>query len=167
MIASNLGQPAPSRCANRRVAVTGVGLCTSQLPNTREFYAALESEVSPLFRHQCGADEELSARFPQIKPKYLDETAKYAILASAEAFRNAGLRSSDEPPEGAGSDDIGLVVGTFSGPIKWGFENGFIEAAADWDNPGVSAASSVVAYYGSLIGNMTIPLRISGPSAVF
>lgn len=153
--------PAPQRC---RVAVTGLGLCTSALNNVDEFRSALDGRSQPHRDTDPVAEERLIARFPKTKPKYLDDTARYAIVAAAEALCSAGLMRNQE---GAAADDIGLAIGTLSGPMKWGFEHGYIEAAIDYENPQVSAVSSIVAYYGSLIGNVTIPLRIAGPSVTF
>lgn len=158
--------PARPGRARHRVAVTGTGLWTSTVAGTEAFLAVLDGGRAAPPQDEALTDAALLARFPKLKPKYLDETAKYAILAAAEALASAGLERGD----GAmlpGNDEIGIAMGTLSGPIKWGFEHGYIEAAIDFDNPRVSAASSIVAYYGSLIGNVTIPLRIAGPSIIF
>jgi 3-oxoacyl-[acyl-carrier-protein] synthase II len=155
------------RSAGRRVAVTGLGLSTSKMQGVEGFRRVLLGEGAALAEANLAADAELLARFPQLKPKYLDETAKYALLAAAEALDSGKLLSAREQGNPAWSDDIGLALGTLSGPIKWGFEHGFIEAMAESNNnPQVAPASSIVAYYGSLIGNVSIPLRVAGPCVI-
>jgi len=152
----------------RRVAITAIGLCAPGIRGADDFWKVVMGQQAPSTQPDPITDDELIAQFPQLKPRYLDETAKYAILAAAEVLRMARLLPpAPEQPGIAGNDDIGMALGTLSGPIKWGFEHGFIEAIFEADNPQVSAVSSVVAYYGSLVGNVTIPLRLAGPSLIF
>jgi 3-oxoacyl-(acyl-carrier-protein) synthase len=112
------------------------------------------------------SDDELSAKFPQLKPKYMEETARFALVAAAEALEHAGLSSGARCASAPPNDRIGLALGTLAGPTKWCFENGHLDASWERDNPKVSAVSSAVAYYGSLLGNVTIPLRVAGPSLI-
>lgn len=146
-----------------RVAVTGMGLRTSSIASVAALRAALAADPASTSATGAVTDDELLERFSGIRLAYLDETAKYALVAAADALAHAGLCVGRD---GCSSDDIGLVVGTLSGPIKWGFDHGYIEAAAEWDNPPVPAVSSVVGYYGSLLGNLTIPLGLAGPAMI-
>jgi 3-oxoacyl-(acyl-carrier-protein) synthase len=148
-----------------RVAVTGLGVASARASNVEEFWQLLKQgrPSETLFRFD---DDELLAKVPGFKPKFADDTAKFAVLATQQALICAGLLETGAESVTAG-DEIGLALGTFSGPIKWGLEHSFMEAAKDFLNPQVSAASSVIAYYGSLIGNVTIPFRIAGPSVIF
>src|SRR5262245_55558102 len=86
------------RSSPRRVAVTGLGLCTSTIRSVDGFRHALGGHPDAIGTARSVCDEELGVRFPYIKPKYLEETAKYALVAAAEALADAGLLPASGTP---------------------------------------------------------------------
>jgi 3-oxoacyl-[acyl-carrier-protein] synthase II len=80
----------------------------------------------------------------------MDGVSAYALIAAREAVQSAGLLTNDE----VDADDIGFSIGSFSGPLS----------VRRYESRVHSVTAAVFAYYGSVIGNVTIPLKISGPS---
>jgi 3-oxoacyl-[acyl-carrier-protein] synthase II len=82
--------------------------------------------------------------------RYTEPVSLYGLMAAKEAIENAGLRATLTSE----ADDIGLSMGLSFGSLSANrFESRF----------NVSLAA-VTSYFGSIIGCITIPLRLSGPS---
>lgn len=91
--------------------------------------------------------------------RVFDGVAPYAFIAAKEALESAHLLSNDDiKPQ-----EIGLSIGTFCGPISWMMEKAIRFTRTEITSQ-VHPMAAVVAYFGSIIGNVTIPLKIRGPS---
>lgn len=153
--------------AHERVVVTGLGVVCPHAADVDAFWGLLHAP--PRAAQPTAAPRGQSAtlqRLPAAKAQYLDDTSSYAIAAAEQALLAAGLFEPGAEAVAAG-DEMGLCLGTLSGPIKWGLTHGYADAVTDLLNPPVPARAAVVAYYGSAIGNITITFRIAGPALVF
>jgi len=157
----------PSRAANR-VVVTGVGISSPKVADAEAFWQVIQdnmhhrerSDAAPV---QLGSPE---TRFKDQKlAKFQDDTARWALAATDEAIAAAGLNPETET--GAPGGEIGFALGTCFGPLRWGLNHVYRSAVVDPINPKVSCFSSVIGYYGSAIGNVTIPMGFHGPSILF
>lgn len=149
--------------AEQPVVVTGVG---GVAPGSRgamswwERLLAGESALAPLAegaaaaRERLGAEVELLDRrslgLSRKELRYLDAVSTYGLVASREAMADAGLGADS----GIERDEIGFAIGMFSGPLSLSRHETDVNLFT----------AAVSAYYGSIIGNITIPLGICGPS---
>jgi 3-oxoacyl-[acyl-carrier-protein] synthase II len=116
---------------NRRVVITGTGLLTPVGLDVQESWAALldgRSGAAPItqfdttdfkVRFACevkGFDPE--AYIERKEAKRTDRFAQFAIAASVQAMRQAGL---DELPDGIDAERFGVIIGSGIGGI-WTFE---------------------------------------------
>lgn len=150
--------------SENRVVVTGVGSVAPGCPKTASLWERLlsgESAVGPLRTGtaasagcRLGAEVELidkaSLGISRKELRYLDVVSTYGLIAAQEAVASAGLDTDLELER----EELGFSVGLFSGPLSLSRHESNVNL--------FSAAMS--AYYGSVIGNITIPLRLSGPS---
>jgi 3-oxoacyl-(acyl-carrier-protein) synthase len=160
-----------------RVVITGMGLVAGGCLGTASFSERLfsgTSSIGPLtklqgknFEGRIAAEirESFDLRALGITEKQrrvFDGVAPYAFIAAKEAIESAGLLSNDDIKP----HEIGLSIGTFCGPISW-----MMEKAIRWNRTELSSQvhpmAAVVAYFGSIIGNVTIPLKIRGPANSF
>ncbi|HVG44888.1 MAG TPA: beta-ketoacyl-ACP synthase II, partial [Longimicrobium sp.] len=117
---------------NRRVVITGTGLLTPVGLDVQESWAALldgQSGAAPItqfdttdfkVRFACevkGFDPE--AYIDRKEAKRTDRFAQFAIAASVQAMRQAGL---DELPGGIDAERFGVIIGSGIGGI-WTFED--------------------------------------------
>lgn len=156
---------AARRARETRVVVTGIGCVAPGCGEAPRLWARLlagESAVGPLKTGAAalGGGGRLGAEIERIEKaslgisrkelRYLDVVSTYGLIAAKEAVASAGL--DDEG--GLDREEIGFSIGLFSGPLSLSRHETNVNL--------FSAAMS--AYYGSVIGNITIPLRLSGPS---
>ena len=148
-----------------RVVVTGLGTVAPGCRGTDGFLARLlsgDSAIGPLtsgaaagMGDRVGAEVELidkrSLGMSRKELRYLDVVSTYGLIAAQEAVASAGLDTDLELER----EELGFSVGLFSGPLSLSRHESNVNL--------FSAAMS--AYYGSVIGNITIPLRICGPSS--
>jgi 3-oxoacyl-(acyl-carrier-protein) synthase len=160
-----------------RVVITGLGMVAGGCLGTAAFAERLfagTSSIGPLTKlqgknYQGRIAAEINEQFDlrslgltEKQRRVFDGVAPYAFIAAKEALESADLLSNDElKPQ-----EIGLAIGTFCGPISW-----MMEKAIRWNRTELSGQvhpmTAVVAYFGSIIGNITIPLKIRGPSNSF
>ncbi len=150
--------------SERRVVVTGMGVLAPKCGSAESFWSRLlsgepaigplETVAGPGMKHRLGGEVESIDReslgIARKELRYLDVVSTYGLLAAREALRGAGLDAEDAMER----EEIGFAVGLFSGPLSLGRHESHVNL--------FSAAMS--AYYGSVIGNITIPLRICGPA---
>lgn len=159
---------------SNRVVITGLGLVAGGCLGTQSFSERLfsgDSAIGPLTKLQGKNYEgriaaEIKETFDlkalgvtEKQRRVFDGVAPYAFIAAKEALESAHLLSNDDiKPQ-----EIGLSIGTFCGPISW-----MMEKAIRWNRTEITSQvhpmAAVVAYFGSIIGNVTIPLKIRGPS---
>lgn len=162
---------------SNRVVITGMGLVSGGCLGADAFAERLfsgTSSIGPLTKlqgknYQGRIAAEITEQFDlrslgltEKQRRVFDGVAPYAFIAAKEALESADLLSNDElKPQ-----EIGLSIGTFCGPISW-----MMEKAIRWNRTELSGQvhpmTAVVAYFGSIIGNITIPLKIRGPSNSF
>ena len=107
---------------SRRVAVTGVGVVSPLGATTQEFRDALLAGKSGLSkitafdvsacRATIGATVtgfDATRWIPPMKLRRMDDTARYAVVATRLALEDAGY-----PFPAQGDDDVGIVLGTFT-----------------------------------------------------
>jgi minimal PKS ketosynthase (KS/KS alpha) len=156
------------------VVVTGVGVLAPGCQGASAFWHRLSTgptAIGPLTKIEAFGEEHLAAEVrldpqrsgvPVRESRYLDDIGMYSLIAAREAAQAAGLL-----PLGPGdADDVGLIIGTMTGPMTWADQKLSACVAADALLPDVAAPTAVVGYFGSVIGNVTIPLKLSGPALV-
>jgi 3-oxoacyl-[acyl-carrier-protein] synthase II len=152
----------------QRVVITGLGIVAPECPGVDAFWRRLFSGVSAISWVTQLNGKELkvgrltaeiksvnkgSLAIPKKQFRYMDTVSQYGFMAAREALESAGLLTHDEIE----ADDIGLSIGLFSGAMS-----------ATRTDPNFNLfTAAVTAYYGSVLGNITIPLGISGPAHTF
>ncbi|HEX8139736.1 MAG TPA: beta-ketoacyl synthase N-terminal-like domain-containing protein [Pyrinomonadaceae bacterium] len=152
----------------QRVVITGLGIVAPECPAVDAFWQRLFSGVSAInwvttlngkelragrLTAEIKAVDKGSLAIPKKQQRYMDTVSQFGFMAAREALGAAGLLTREE----IAADDIGLSVGLFSGAMS----------ATRTDPHFNLFTAAVTAYYGSILGNITIPLGISGPSHVF
>lgn len=152
----------------QRVVITGLGIVAPGSLGVDAFWRRLFSGDSAIEWTTTFNGKELSAgrltaeirsldkgdlTVSRKQQRYMDTVSQFGFIAAKEAVNSAGLLAEDEIEP----DDIGFSIGLFSGALS-----------ANRQDPNFSLfTAAVTAYYGSVLGNITIPLGISGPSHTF
>jgi 3-oxoacyl-(acyl-carrier-protein) synthase len=152
----------------QRVVITGLGIVAPECPGVDAFWRRLFSGDSAIgwvttlngkelkagrLTAEIKAVDKGSLAIPKKQQRYMDTVSQFGFMAAREALTSAGLLTRDEIE----ADEIGLSMGLFSGAMS-----------ASRTDPHFSLyTAAVTAYYGSVLGNVTIPLGLSGPSHVF
>lgn len=146
------------------MVVTGIGCVAPGCGEVAGLWSRLlsgESAVGPLETGAAlGLEGRLGAEIERIDKaslgisrkelRYLDVVSTYGLIAAQEAVASAGL----EADGGLEREEIGFSIGLFSGPLSLGRHEKNVNLFS----------AAMRAYYGSVIGNVTIPLQLSGPS---
>jgi 3-oxoacyl-[acyl-carrier-protein] synthase II len=152
----------------QRVVITGLGIVAPGCPGVDDFWRRLLSGVSAIewvttlngkelkvgrLTAEIESVDKGSLAIPKKQFRYMDTVSQFGFMAAREAVQSASLLTQDEIE----ADDIGLSIGLFSGAVS----------ASRSDHNYSLFTAAVTAYYGSVLGNITIPLGISGPSHAF
>lgn len=105
-----------------RVAVTGIGVVSTFGPSREQFRDALLAGASGIVpittfdvsacRTRIGAPVsgfDATAWIAPMKLRRMDDTARYAVVVTRQAFEDAGYAFKEE-----GDDEAGIVLGTFT-----------------------------------------------------
>jgi 3-oxoacyl-[acyl-carrier-protein] synthase II len=151
----------------QRVVITGLGIVAADCQGVESFWQRLFSGVSAigpitaagLSQSGCRIAAEIKSvhQWPLgISPKqlrYMDTVSIFGLRAAREGIQGAGVQTTGEME----ADDIGLSIGLSFGSIS----------ANRYGSRFNVSLAAVTSYFGSIIGSITIPLRLSGPSHTF
>ena len=151
----------------QRVVVTGLGIVAGDCQGVESFWQRLFSGVSAigpitaegLGLSGCRVAAEIKSvhQWPlgitQKQLRYMDTVSIYGLMAAKEGITGAGLQTTGQTE----ADDIGLSIGLSFGSMS----------ANRYGSRFNVSLAAVTSYFGSIIGGITIPLRLSGPSHTF
>jgi 3-oxoacyl-[acyl-carrier-protein] synthase II len=151
----------------QRVVITGLGIVAADCQGVESFWRRLFSGVSAigpltvegLTESGCRVAAEIKSvdQWPlgisQKQLRYMDTVSIYGLMAAKEGIQGAGLSTNGNME----ADDIGFSVGLSFGSLS----------ANRYESRFNASLAAITAYYGSIIGSITIPLRLSGPSHTF
>jgi 3-oxoacyl-[acyl-carrier-protein] synthase II len=151
----------------KRVVITGLGIVAADCQGVESFWPRLFSGVSAigpltalgLTQSGCRVAAEIKSieqwplGVPQKQLRYMDTVSIYGLMAAKEGMQVSGLPTTGEME----ADDIGLSIGLSFGSLSVNRYRAKFNVAM----------AAVTSYFGSIIGNITIPLRLSGPSHTF
>jgi 3-oxoacyl-[acyl-carrier-protein] synthase II len=151
----------------QRVVITGLGIVAGGCQGVESFWERLFSGVSAvgpltaasLTDSGCRVAAEIKSvqQWPlgisQKQLRYMDPVSIYGLMAAKEGMKVAGLGPAGEME----ADDIGVSVGLSFGSLS----------ANRYEEKFNISLAAVTSYFGSIIGSITIPLRLSGPSHTF
>lgn len=151
----------------KRVVITGAGIVAADCQGVETFWSRLFSDVSavgPMTAvRPTPAGCQVAAEIKSIKqwplgvsPKqlrYMDTVSIYGLMAAKEGMQASGLPTTGEGE----TDDVGLSIGISFGSLS----------VNRYGTPFNVAMAAVTSYFGSIVGSITIPLKLSGPSHTF
>jgi 3-oxoacyl-[acyl-carrier-protein] synthase II len=155
-----------------RVVITGLGMVTPAGVGKESFFQSLASGRSTIVRPSLSLPEDGMDVAAEIRDfniedfvsrkfaRFMDRASSFCYVASRLALEDARINM-----EKVNTDNVAVSVGTFLGSVNWGEP----EYNRFYENPGadVHRFAAIIGYFGSLIGNVTIPLGIHGRSQVF
>lgn len=150
----------------QRVVITGLGIVAADCQGVESFWQRLFSGVSPIgpltVEGLTQSDYRMAAEIKSIHQwplgisqkqlRYVDTVSIYGLMAAKEGVEGAGLPTTEME-----TDDIGFSIGLSFGSLS----------ANRYESRFSISLAAVTSYFGSIIGSITIPLRLSGPSHTF